>query len=101
MLDPDVQLFATAFGVSGLGGLAALLRSSQKVTRKSVATYTLNTGAVGLAIALIWYTQFRDNLQLLVGLCVVAGLSGMASVDFLLEATKRFSRVMTKEQTKE
>lgn len=98
MGDPDVQLFATAFGVSALGGLAALLRSPQKLTRKSVATYTLNTGAVGLAIALIWYTQFRDNLPLLVGLCVVAGLSGMASVDFLLEAAKRFTKVLNKEQ---
>lgn len=101
MADADVQLFATAFGVSALGGLAALLRSPQKVTRKSVLAYTLNTGVVGLAIALIWYTQFRDNLQLLVGLCVVAGLSGMASVDFVLETGRRFARVMTKEPPKE
>lgn len=91
-------LFATAFSVSAVGGLAALLRSGRPISRKSVATYTLNAGVVGLGISLVWYHRFRDELELLVGLCVVAGLAGMRSVDALLEVGRRFATALFKEK---
>lgn len=82
-------IFVTAFGVSALGGLAALLRSNLEVTRKNVATYVLNTGCVGLGVSLVWWHQFQTSPEVLVGICVVAGLSGIQSVDLLVAGVKK------------
>jgi hypothetical protein len=94
MIQPS--LFAAAFVVSALGGLAALLRSGRPLTRKAVASYTLNSGIVGLGIALVWFHRLRDELELLVGLCVVAGLGGMESVGVMREVGRRFIAALSR-----
>lgn len=91
-------LFATAFAVSALGGLAALLRSKLALSRKNVASYTLNTGAAGLALSLLWFQTLKESPELLVGLCVVVGLSGIAGVEFVLDVAKRFTSALTKKE---
>ena len=46
----------------------------------------LNSGFLGLAIALIWYQNYRDakNVYGLIGICVMAGMGGSTLTDLLL-----------------
>ena len=82
----EVGIFAGAFAVSALAGLAALLRSDAVViTRKSVAAYTLNAGVLGLGLCMLWYARFHDNVYSLIGVCVLAGLGGMATIDVVVQ----------------
>lgn len=81
-------VFASAFGVSSFAGLAALLRAGKKVEPIAVVSAILNSGMLGLAIALVWYTKFQDNIYFLIGICVLAGLGGATLVDFVVAAFK-------------
>jgi hypothetical protein len=69
-------VFASAFLVSAFAGLAALLRSDSKINVKSIFSALLNSGCLGLAISLCWYSKFSDNIFSLVGICLLAGLGG-------------------------
>ena len=46
----------------------------------------LNAGFLGLAIALIWYQNFREaaNIHGLIGICVLAGMGGSTITDVLI-----------------
>src|SRR3982750_2629821 len=83
-----LTVFISAFGVSSFAGLAALLRAGKQVNKVSVASAILNSGLLGLAIALLWYTKFQDNIYFLIGICVLAGLGGATMVDFVVQAVK-------------
>lgn len=90
-LDP-LRIFASAFAVSSFAGLAALLRSGKSITCLAVVSAMLNTGMVGLAIALIWYTHFKgseENIYFMIGLCVLSGLGGTTAIDFIVTLCKR------------
>lgn len=90
-LDP-LRIFASAFAVSSFAGLAALLRSGKSITILAVCSAMLNTGMVGLAIALIWYTKFKgseENIYFMIGLCVLSGLGGTTAIDFIVMLCKR------------
>jgi hypothetical protein len=78
-------VFMSAFAVSAFAGLAALLRSGSKLGWIPVCNALLNSGFLGLGISLLWYTQFKDDLYFLVGVCVLAGLGGMTTVDLVLQ----------------
>jgi hypothetical protein len=88
--DP-LAVFLSAFGVSAFAGLAALLRPGKSVTFLAVASSMLYSGLMGLAISLIWYKYFcaQDNIYLLIGICVLAGLGGNSFTDFLLYILKK------------
>lgn len=81
-----VGVFLSSFFVSAFAGLAALLRSVSPLTVKTVSSALLNSGLLGLAISLLWYVKYKDNLYFLIGCCAVAGLGGMTTVDFFLKA---------------
>lgn len=83
-----LNVFLSAFCVSSFAGLAALLRAGKQVNAVSVISALLNSGFLGLAIALLWYTKFQDNVYFLIGICVLAGLGGATMVDFIIEAVK-------------
>jgi hypothetical protein len=83
-----VKVFAVSFGVSSLAGLAALLRAGKPISWLSVMSSILNSGLMGLCIALLWYTKFQDNVYFLVGVCVLAGLGGATTIDFVMAAIK-------------
>lgn len=85
---PDVQLFVYVFFLSGLAGLAALLRSKSQLNAVAVATSILNCGLIGLAISLLWYLHYKDNLYGLIGICIVAGLGGLPVVEFVIDLFK-------------
>lgn len=83
-------VFAAAFLLSGFAGLAALLRLGRAVTWWAALTYFLNCGLLGLGLGLLWYAQFRDNVYALVGLCVLAGLGGMATLEVVVGKIRKW-----------
>ena len=82
----SLSVFASAFGVSAFAGLATVLRFAKKLSRVTVASAMLNAGFLGLAIALIWYQNYRqaENVQGLIGICVLAGMGGSTLTDLLI-----------------
>lgn len=86
---PPTKLFFSAFGVSACAGLAALLRSGNRLSKVAILSSLLNSGLLGLGISLLWYVKFADDPYFLVGVCVLAGLGGMTTVDFVLRAIRR------------
>lgn len=90
MLDEHMHslaVFASAFGVSAFAGLATLLRFSRKrIGYSAIISAMLNAGFLGLAIALIWYQNYRkaENVHGLIGICVLAGMGGSTLTDLLI-----------------
>lgn len=89
MLDENFGLFACAFLVSGFAGLAALLRSGAKLTSCNVCSSFLNSGILGLGISLLWYSKYQEDVYFLVGICVLAGLGGMTTVDYVMSVLRK------------
>ncbi len=89
MSTENLAVFIGAGVLSGLAGLASLLRSNVELTWKRLISAFLNSGILGLGISLLWYAKFQDNVYFLVGLCVVAGLGGMTTVDLVIAAARR------------
>jgi hypothetical protein len=87
-LDP-ITLFLTAFGISALAGVAALLRTSQVLSARALVSAGLNAGAVGMGIALVLFTYFKDNTWFLLGVCLLAGLGGMTCLGFILAVIQK------------
>lgn len=85
-----VQFLLSASSVASFAGLAALLRSGRKVTWLSVLSAMLNSALVGLAIATLWFTKFRDadNLYFLIGVCILAGLGGSTLLELGLAVVR-------------
>jgi hypothetical protein len=84
---PDpVWVFISAFGISAFAGLAALLRSGTPLTRTNICSSLLNSGILGLGISLLWYAKYQEDL---IGVCVLAGLGGMTTVDFFLRVLRK------------
>lgn len=79
-----IGVFIASFLVSATAGVAAFLRSGKTATPISLTTAGLNSGLLGLAISLIWYRQFQDNVHFLVGIDIITGLMGAAGLDFVL-----------------
>ena len=81
-------LFICAYLVSGLAGIGAALRSGREITVMYLISSFVNSGFLGLALSLLWYNYFSENQFFLVGLCVLAGLGGTATIDMFLEFFK-------------
>ena len=84
--DP-MHVFMASGGLSSFAGLAELLRSGRPITPRAVIAAMLNSGLIGLALGLIWYTYFlgMGNIYFLVGVCTLAGLGG-ATMKMLVPA---------------
>lgn len=82
-------VFASAFAVTALAGLAALLRASTPPTPLKCLSAALNAGMLGLGVSLVWYVQYRENVYFLVGVCVLLGLGGTPAIEFVLSALRR------------
>ena len=80
-----IVLFS-AFGVSAFAGLATTVRFSRKLSKISIISGMLNSGLLGLAIALTWYQNYRqaENVFGLLGVCVLAGMGGSTLTDFIV-----------------
>ena len=82
----SLSVFASAFGVSAFAGLATLLRFAKVISKIAVSSAMLNSGFMGLAIALLWYQDYQEahNIYGLIGICVVAGMGGGTLTDILI-----------------
>lgn len=79
-----VYMAVAAALVSGLAGLAALLRSGLPLTVGSACSSLLNSGLLGGAVLMLWHSSFTETPHALVGICVLIGLGGMPAIDFVL-----------------
>jgi hypothetical protein len=87
---PDpISLAVTAFIAAGLAGVAALLRTSTKLTVRTVLSALLNAGALGAGLAMLLFTWLGDNTWFLIGLCMLAGLGGMTALGFVLAVIRQ------------
>lgn len=86
MPQSPTHVFVWSFVLAAAAGLASLLRSPVSLTTRVVASAVLNSGLVGLAISLVWYSRFGDEIYSLVGVCVLAGLAGMVTVNMVAAA---------------
>lgn len=77
------------FCFASIGGLAALLRSGQRITWKQTISALLNSGMMGLIVATILWKRFAgEDLYLLVGVSVMAGFGGSTIIDFAMRVLK-------------
>lgn len=81
-----LSVFGSAFGAAAFAGLATLLRFAKKLSKLAVVSAMLNAGFLGLAIALIWYQNYRkaENVYGLIGICVLAGMGGSTLTDLAI-----------------
>lgn len=79
-----LAVFVCAFCVSAFAGLAALLRAGKQVNALAIFSAMLNSGLLGLTLALLWYKKYQDNVYFLIGMCILAGLGGATMVDFVV-----------------
>lgn len=81
------HVFLSAFSISSIGGLAALLRSNKELTPRAVVSAFLYSGITGLIVALLWYNVFdgAGNIYFLLGVSGLAGIGGATVVDFLMQ----------------
>ena len=77
-------VFLSSFFLAAFAGLAALLRSGTPLTTYSITSAVANSGLLGLGISLLWYAKYQDNLYFLVGICTLAGLGGMKTVEMVI-----------------
>lgn len=82
-------VFLAAFVMSGVAGVAALLRVGTKLTVMLVAAAVLNSGFLGLGVCLLWYTQYESNVYGLVGLALLVGLGGNTTVELVVKTIQR------------
>jgi hypothetical protein len=80
------SIFAASFGCAAFAGLATFLRFTKKITKLRLVSTMLNSGFLGLAIALLWYKNFQEdkNIYSLVGICVLSGMGGSTLTDALI-----------------
>lgn len=89
MFEHAPTLYGTAAVVSGLAGLAALLRSEAVLTWLKVATVLLNSSLLGLGLAMVWQGYFKENPNVLVGLCILLGLGGQPTLEWVVGMVRR------------
>ncbi|MEW5709816.1 MAG: hypothetical protein AB1830_13075 [Pseudomonadota bacterium] len=81
---------ALAFLGASFAGLANQLRLHNTVTWRSIVAALLNSGFVGLIVAMLGYKTFQDNLPYLYGISLLAGIGGASLLDFMIEGLRRW-----------
>lgn len=84
-----IALFISAFVLSAVAGFAALLRQRGEITWRLLLSSVLNSGVLGLMMAFLLFSYFRESVWFLLGLCVLAGFGGMTLVGFVLFLVKQ------------
>ena len=89
--DPYV-LFYFVFILSGIAGLAALLRTANPINPRQWLSSFLNSGLFGVGLTLLWYHYYGENHKhspvFIIGVSLLAGLGGVSLLDFFFAAVK-------------
>ena len=80
--------------------MAALLRTNESLSVKSLLKAVLNSGLLGLGVSLLWIQVYEENPFFLVGICLLTGLGGAPTLDFVLEVARRLVVGFTMNQPK-
>lgn len=86
------QVFASAVAIASFGGIAALLRSNQPLTTRTVLSATIYSGAAGLIIALLWFNSYGNqggNPYFLLGICGLAGIGGVDALELIIRGLQK------------
>ena len=83
-------LIGGVFVVASLGGLAALLRSGQQLTPRQIFSALLNSGLLGIIIAMsLWKRYGAEDPFLLFGVSILAGFGGATTIDLITQYVRR------------
>lgn len=77
-----------AFALSSFAGIASMLRSDTKITRRAFFAAFMYSGALGTAMFLFLFDHFDGHLETLIGLCGLAGIGGVSVVDAVVQLAK-------------
>jgi hypothetical protein len=84
-----LHIFFSAFTISSLAGLAALLRSQNQLSMRAICSAILYSGMTGLIVALTLYNYFgAEYIFLLLGVSGLAGIGGATVIDFIVQLIK-------------
>lgn len=89
--DP-IKVMTALTVLNGLAGLAALLRSDERVTPRSILTACLNSAFMGLIVALIWWHWFNadgTSVYFVAAVSLLAGLGGNTTFYFVAQMIQR------------
>lgn len=71
--------------IGSLAGVAALLRSGQKLDKRAFFSAVLNSALFAIVVAVGIYHYFgTDKIWLVIGLSILSGLGGVTLLDFSL-----------------
>jgi hypothetical protein len=79
-------LFGGIFFVASIGGIAALLRGKQKITQRAFWSACLNSGLLGVGIALLLFD--RLPLHSVVAISILSGVGGASILDATIQAMR-------------
>lgn len=83
-------LFGGIFIIASIGGIGALLRSGQEVTARLVLSALINSGLVGLVIALyMWHHYGGESPFLILCVSTLAGLGGASTIDLIFQFVRK------------
>ena len=83
------EFLSSALAIASFGGLAALLRSKQKLSPRAVAAAIIYSGISGLIVFLLLCNYCgAENVYLLLGVSGLAGIGNVTVIDFIIQAAK-------------
>lgn len=98
-MDVTYYVLLALFPACSLAGLAALLRSRQRLTYRTVASAMLNSGILGVGAGCLHVHYYgQQSLLMTVGLSILGGLGGNAMLDFAIETLKNYIKSQVKNE---
>ena len=77
-----------AFTLGGAGGLADLLRSNKKLTRRAIATAVIYNGLSAMAVAWLAADKLQGQLGIIYALCILSGIGAASVLDVLVSGVR-------------
>lgn len=85
------EVFCWAFFVSAFAGMAAALREEPKEAL-AILRVGLNTAVMGTCVSMVgyrWTATDPNTAWLLIGLCGILSMGGIASINWVVESVKK------------
>lgn len=98
-----LKILGITFLLGGLAGLAALLRSTDRLTRRAICSAILNSSLLSMgSAALWWWYSPESNFILLMAVSILIGLGGNTSIGIVTAMfQKKFNIVIADQKNKE